>query len=66
MGDNWRLEFRFEILEISPIDGIVQKCRISVVKTFGIGFDICEAGKIDILGAGEIRPVFLWMLVDSD
>ena len=35
-----------------------QRFHISVVKTFGTCFDICEVGRIDILGAGGIRPDF--------
>ena len=38
--------------------GLSEGLRISAVRTFGTGFDICEVGRIDILDAGEIRPVF--------
>ena len=57
-NSNWRLGSWFEILEISCIDGAVWKFRISVVKTFGTGFDICEVWIIDILGAGESGRIF--------
>ena len=39
----WRLGFWSESLENSLIDGIVQRLCISVVKTFGTGFDNCES-----------------------
>ena len=38
-----RLEFWFETLEISLIDGIPEEFRISVVRTFGTGFDVGES-----------------------
>ena len=66
VNSNWRLGSWFEILETSCIDGVVWKFRISVVKTLGTGFDICEVGIIDILGAGGIRPGFWWKFVDTD
>ena len=40
-NSNWKLEF------FGSIDGVVQGFRISVLKTFGTGFDICEVGIID-------------------
>ena len=57
-NSNWKIEFLSERWNIGSIDGVVQRFRISVVKTFGKGFDVCEVGRIDILGAGGIRPVF--------
>ena len=42
-NSNWRLGFWSESLENSLMDGIVQSLCISVVKTFGTGFDNCES-----------------------
>ena len=39
-NSNWRLGSSFESLENSLIDGVVQRLRISVAKTFWAGFHV--------------------------
>ena len=58
-------DFDPRALENWLIDGIVQRLCISVIKTFGTGFDICEFGIIDF-GRWWNQARFLWKFVDTD
>ena len=62
---NRKLEFQSKIWN-SAHRWFVQGLRMSILKTFGTGFDIYEVGRIDILGAGGTRPGFFFFLVFVD
>ena len=63
-GDR-KWEFLSERWNFGSINGVVQEFRtlVFVWRMRIYFFDICEIGRIDIFGAGRIRPVSLWELL---